>query len=97
MNLRQQKKSKRFSIHLKKMNEMFKEFDIRKTLILPTFRIRIVFNWRKSKLWGRFGGGWNWQVGVQWTLKTYFFNLLFCTIRISFESKEKLLQKMKGS
>lgn len=29
-------------------------------------RLRIRFLWRSRKnLWGRFGGGWNWHIGVQ--------------------------------
>ncbi len=37
----------------------------------------------RSNLLGRFGGGWNWKLGVQAGGNTMIVNLLVCTLRIS--------------
>jgi len=34
---------------------------------------------------GRFGGGWQWELGVQAGGSTVIFNLLVCTVRINFK------------
>lgn len=44
----------------------------------------IVFNWRSSKnLWGRFGGGWNWKLGVMIGGTTVILDILIFSIRIN--------------
>lgn len=44
---------------------------------------RIAFEWRSSEnLMGRFGGGWNWELGFQIGGNTVIFNLLVATLRI---------------
>lgn len=44
-------------------------------------KLRIDFKWRSKKnFWGRFGGGWNWQLGFQAGGNTIIFNLLICSL-----------------
>ena len=46
-------------------------------------RWRFVYNRRSSKnLWGRFGGGWNWELGFQAGGSTVILNLLVASLRI---------------
>ena len=57
-----------------------KEIHLKKEIKGWTFS----FRWRaKSNLWGRFGGGWNWELGFQASSRTIIFMLLICTVRIS--------------
>lgn len=35
-----------------------------------------------NELFGRFGGGWNWKIGVQWGKNTVLFSLLVSELRI---------------
>jgi len=47
-------------------------------------RVRIKYERRfKSNLWGRFGGGWNWKVGVQAGGNTVIIDLLVAMLRIT--------------
>ena len=47
-------------------------------------RYVILFEWRKaSSPLGRFGGGWDWAVGVQVGKRTVIFNLLVASLKIS--------------
>ena len=49
-------------------------------------KLEIVFNWRsKNNLWGRFGGGWNWELGFQAGGRTIIFNLLIFSLRFSYK------------
>ncbi len=44
----------------------------------------IHIEWRTSaNLWGRFGGGWNWKLGIMWSSYTVILNLLVMSIRIN--------------
>lgn len=48
-------------------------------------RIRLGLEWRSKKSFmGRFGGGWNWKVGIDAGGTTVIFNLLIFYIRIDF-------------
>ena len=38
--------------------------------------------------WGRFGGGWQWEIGAKWGSTTVIFSLLISTLRISKIKKE---------
>jgi hypothetical protein len=43
--------------------------------------IEIKFTWRSGKnSMGRFGGGWNWEVGFQLGGSSLIVNLLFCSL-----------------
>jgi hypothetical protein len=45
-------------------------------------RLRAVYNRRSRKnLWGRFGGGWNWRIGVDIGGSTVIVNLLVASLR----------------
>lgn len=47
-------------------------------------RMAIMFHWRSKKnLWGRFGGGWNWNLGFEAGGSTVILNLLICSLRIN--------------
>lgn len=47
-------------------------------------RLRMKFEWRRvHKCWGRFGGGWNWKVGVQVGGRTILIELLVCSVSLS--------------
>ena len=47
-------------------------------------RYRVVYQHRsKDNLMGRFGGGWNWEVGVQVGRSTVIVNLLVASLRFS--------------
>lgn len=37
---------------------------------------------KKDRLFGRFGGGWNWALGIQVGTRTIIINLLIMSIRI---------------
>lgn len=43
-------------------------------------RLEIAFDYRDSNGWGRFGGGWNWVVGLQVGGRTLILNLLIFSI-----------------
>ena len=43
---------------------------------------RIRFKWQDSEGLGRFGGGWNIELGLQIGGSTVIINLIFCSIRI---------------
>lgn len=70
---------------------------IRLNQLLPDKRLRrtwhigqlsITFEWRsKNNLWGRFGGGWDWALGVEVGGSTILFNLLVFSVRITQERK----------
>jgi len=50
-------------------------------------RLDIRFKWRSKKnLMGRFGGGWNWKLGLQTGGSTIVISLLICEIMFSYES-----------
>jgi hypothetical protein len=47
-------------------------------------KVKTHIEWKSSKsLWGRFGGGWNWHLGVEWSKTTIIIFLLVMSIHIS--------------
>ena len=51
-------------------------------------RWSVVVQWRSSKsFWGRFGGGWQWELGFQAARGTIIFNLLIFSITVNRKSK----------
>ena len=57
----------------------------------PFSKLRITFTWRSSKcLWGRFGGGWQWKLGFQASRTCVIFNLLICSIRVSWYKEKEI-------
>lgn len=57
------------------------EYDVSKNWTLGRYRVRYEQR-SKSNAMGRFGGGWNWQVGAQWSGSTTIINLLVSSLRI---------------
>ena len=52
-------------------------------------RIKIQVEWRKkSNFWGRFGGGWNWHVGIQAGGRSIIISLLVLMIYISIHREQ---------
>jgi len=50
--------------------------------------LELTFDWQSKKnLWGRFGGGWNWNLGFQAGGKTLILNLLVFSLRFSYRAK----------
>ena len=48
------------------------------------FGYKVTYTHRdKADSFGRFGGGWNWIIGVQFGGRTMIINLLVCSIRIT--------------
>lgn len=48
-------------------------------------KLKIEFEYLKtSNVFGRFGGGWNWVLGIQVGSSTVIFNLLIFRIRIDY-------------
>lgn len=46
------------------------------------------YGWGRVPGWGRFGGGWNWKLGVEFGGRTVLVNLLFGNARVSLARKE---------
>lgn len=55
----------------------------KRELTIRGSRWRFVYTRKCSSPMGRFGGGWDWQVGAQWTDDTVIFNLLIAYLRVS--------------
>jgi hypothetical protein len=66
----------------KEIKRIYPETEIRKKWTFFGFDIRYS---RRSKncLWGRFGGGWNWEFGIQIGGETICFNLLIAQLQIT--------------
>ena len=76
-----------------RLNKAEKRVEIDKKLTLGPVLVR--FHWRSKKsLWGRFGGGWNWKLGVQWGSTTAIFSLLVCDLTIKFNSRKVIDRKI---
>lgn len=64
-------------------------YNIQKEWIIG--RLKIKFEARSKKnLWGRFGGGWNWKLGVQGGSTTWIFSLLIATLSFYWRRKEEV-------
>ena len=49
--------------------------------IVRLWRLEVRYERRfKSNLWGRFGGGWNWKLGIQAGRRTVIVNLLVSSL-----------------
>jgi len=61
---------------------------INKTWRLSLIKIR--FQWRRADgFMGRFGGGWNWAVGMRLGGNTILVDLLLCTLTVSIDRTVK--------
>ncbi len=55
-------------------------------------RLSVKFHWQsRNNLWGRFGGGWQWELGFQAGVgfRTVIVNLLICSLRFHLAKKEE--------
>jgi hypothetical protein len=59
--------------------DWFRQKHIVKKKVFNNLQIR--FSYRSSThVWGRFGGGWNWKLGLQIGTRTVLVSLLICEI-----------------
>lgn len=69
----------RFYLTVIRRNQKTPLLQVKKEVTLG--RLRMVFDWRSPKnLWGRFGGGWNWKLGIQCGGATVIINLLIFSL-----------------
>lgn len=69
-------------LSIMRLNAVTPHIEIRKTWAIG--RLAITFNWRSRRnLWGRFGGGWNWKLGVEIGSTTVMVYLLICSLRFA--------------
>lgn len=81
----EREKTERGIIAITRLNKMEKRIEIKKEITIRKYYIR--FEWRSRKnFWGRFGGGWNWHIGIEWSRKTAIFYLLIFMIIIGKKS-----------
>ncbi len=65
-----------------KLNKIFPpRYEINKQILIGKFDIRIEKR-SKNNLWGRFGGGWNWVLGIEVGKTTIIINWLIGQIII---------------
>ncbi len=70
------------------INKIFPKTEIRKTVYIG--RLKVEYHWRSSKnLWGRFGGGWNWELGLQIGGSTIIVNCLIFSLTFSWYKEIK--------
>lgn len=72
-------------VAITRINKQESKLEVRKEWRIG--RLRVVYNWRSKKnLWGRFGGGWNWNLGFQASSRTVIVNLLVASLRFNMEA-----------
>lgn len=75
------------TIGIIRLNQMEKKQEVRKTFRIG--RLGLTYHWQSKKsLWGRFGGGWNWEFGFVAGGREIIFNLLICSLRFSVAKAE---------
>jgi hypothetical protein len=78
----------RYYVGIMRLNKLLPGQEITKKFSIG--RLEITFNWRSRKnLWGRFGGGWNWELGFQIGSTTVIVNLLIFSLRFYLKKKER--------
>lgn len=86
MNMTDQEKA---IIEIVRLNKATKKDEIR--IERRVGRLHMVFSWKSKKnFWGRFGGGWNWELGFVAGGRTVILNLLICSLRIEVIRKEEV-------
>ena len=69
------------------LNKLERKQEIRKVFHISKFRI--TFHWGdKNSMWGRFGGGWQWSLGAEFSGKTLLLNCLVFSVMIHQERKQ---------
>ncbi|NLE05830.1 MAG: hypothetical protein GX638_13675 [Crenarchaeota archaeon] len=62
-----------------RMNKETHRKEINKKWVIG--KLHIAFNWQSKKnFWGRFSGGWNWNLGFQAGGNTLILNILICSL-----------------
>lgn len=83
-------KEESFWLTVLRLNRTKKITEIKKVFSFGQFRIE--YHWRsKDSLWGRFGGGWNWEFGMQAGGNTIILNCLVFSLRFWKETKRKVV------
>ena len=77
-----------FWLWVMRRNQAEKKERIERKLEIGRLQIRYLRR-RKSELWGRFGGGWNWEFGFQAGGRTIIFNLLIASLSFHIKRKEE--------
>lgn len=73
-------------VSVMRLNKAEKKIEVTKVFKLG--RLRAKYHWSSSKnLWGRFGGGWNWELGIQIGSTTVILNCLIFSLRFWIEKK----------
>lgn len=63
------------------LNKLEKKREIRKRFNIG--KLTFSFHWGdKKSMWGRFGGGWNWALGFEYSGSTLLLNILVCSLMI---------------
>jgi hypothetical protein len=79
--------SERGIIAIARLNRAEKKQEIRKTFHIG--RLDVTYHWQSKKsLWGRFGGGWNWELGFMAAGRTVIVNLLVASLRFYLKKRE---------
>ena len=69
-----------FWVNVMRLNRATKTLEIRRKWAVG--RLEVTFSWRSKKNpMGRFGGGWNWQLGFEAGGSTIIVTLLVCSVR----------------
>lgn len=75
-------------VALKRVTHLQKAKEIKHTTKFGKLKIR--FEWRsKDNFWGRFGGGWNWKLGIQVGGHTVILSLVTFSLSFSWIGKPK--------
>ena len=82
------KKEQRGILAICALNRLDKEWEIRRSINIG--RLKCTFEMRsKNRLMGRFGGGWNWHIGVEWSKHNAIFFVLVFMLRFNLATKEQ--------
>jgi hypothetical protein len=70
-----------------RLNQSWPKQEIRRSWQIG--RLSVGFVWKSRKnLMGRFGGGWNWRIGIQaGSWRSVIVSLLICSVRINIRKK----------
>lgn len=77
-----------FVVNMVRVNKAFPPKEIEKKYQLGP--LTITWNWRsRHNLWGRFGGGWQWEFGFVAGGNTLILNLLTSSLRFVWKKRER--------
>jgi hypothetical protein len=68
------------------LNKIVPKAEMRKSIVIG--RLKTTYHWRSRKnLWGRFGGGWNWELGLQIGGTTVILNCLIFSLTFTWAKR----------